>query len=208
MANLNKTKLLAIFLFIAIVFNSYSQDWKKIQDAYSKSYAYEYKKEYSKAIEEIKNIYDEKSYSDNLRLGWLNYINAQYTESVKYYQKAITLMPYSVEAKLGYINPAAVLGNWDNVIKQYKDILTIDKNNYLINYRLGAIYYNRKDYKTAYEYVKEAANQYPFDYDINILYAWTNYQLGKFTDAKILFNKALLLRPLDSSAIEGLKLIK
>jgi Flp pilus assembly protein TadD len=49
---------------------------------------------------------------------------------------------------------------------------------------------------------------YPFSYDGLLMYAWTNYQLGKFADAKILFNKVLLLSPADKSAKEGLGLIK
>jgi hypothetical protein len=38
--------------------------------------------------------------------------------------------------------------------------------------------------------------------------AWTNFKLGKTREAKILFNKALLYYPEDSSAKEGLALIK
>jgi Flp pilus assembly protein TadD len=49
---------------------------------------------------------------------------------------------------------------------------------------------------------------YPFDYDNLVLYAWTNYQLGKLREAKVLFNKVLLNKPNDASAKEGLGLIK
>jgi hypothetical protein len=40
------------------------------------------------------------------------------------------------------------------------------------------------------------------------MFAWTNYKLGKYKEAKILFQKLLLLSPDDSSAKEGLSLIK
>ncbi|MDP4267352.1 MAG: tetratricopeptide repeat protein [Bacteroidota bacterium] len=201
---------ISIILFFActVVSNSYSQDWKKLQDAFNKSYTHEYKAEYSKAIDDIKAIYDEKSYPVVLRLGWLNYLLGQYNESVNYYQKAINIMPYSIEAKLGYISPATALGKTDDVIRLYKEILDIDSKNSLINYKIGSIYYEKKDYHNALKYLQESLNQYPLDYNITILYAWITYYLGKFNDAKILFNKALLIKPSDSSALDGLKLIK
>jgi hypothetical protein len=38
--------------------------------------------------------------------------------------------------------------------------------------------------------------------------AWTSLKMGKMREAKVLFNKVLLLSPDDESAIEGLSLIK
>jgi Flp pilus assembly protein TadD len=40
------------------------------------------------------------------------------------------------------------------------------------------------------------------------MFAWTNYKLGKYREAKLLFQKVLLLSPDDASAKEGLNLIK
>jgi Flp pilus assembly protein TadD len=40
------------------------------------------------------------------------------------------------------------------------------------------------------------------------MFAWSNYQLGRGSDAEALFNKALLLSPNDTSALEGLGLLK
>ena len=42
----------------------------------------------------------------------------------------------------------------------------------------------------------------------NILYAWTEFKLGKLREAQVLFNKVLLMRPKDTSALEGLLQIK
>ena len=117
-------------------------------------------------------------------------------------------MPYSIEAKFGLINPTAALGNWNIVIKTYEKILQLDPMNSTANYRLGSIYYGKKDYNNAYKYYEKVANSYPFDYDGTLMFAWTNYFLGKTREAKILFNKVLLISPNDESAIEGLSLIK
>jgi len=49
---------------------------------------------------------------------------------------------------------------------------------------------------------------YPLDYNTLLMLAWTTYFLGKSADAKILFNKVLMVMPDDKSATEGLALIK
>lgn len=175
---------------------------------YKESYALEEKAEYTKAIATMQKIYSEDSYETNLRLGWLTYEAGQFTQSMTYYQKAISLRPYSVEARLGYVLPAAALGNWDQVITTYKKVLDFDAQNTLVNYRLGMIYYERKDYPTAQKYFERVMNLYPFDYDSVVMNAWSYLQMGKTREAKILFNKALLIRPDDESAKQGLSLIQ
>ena len=117
-------------------------------------------------------------------------------------------MPYSIEARFGYVLPAAALGNWDKVLNQYFEIVKIDPQNTKANYRIGSIYYGRKDYANSFKYLEKVVNVYPFDYDGLLLYAWANFQLGKTKEAKLLFEKVLLLSPRDKSALEGLGLIK
>jgi tetratricopeptide (TPR) repeat protein len=73
---------------------------------------------------------------------------------------------------------------------------------------MGSIYYGRKDFVKAEKYLEKVVNLYPFDYDSMVLYAWTNLKLGKTREAQVLFNKVLLIRPKDVSALEGLALIK
>ncbi|HNX42879.1 MAG TPA: tetratricopeptide repeat protein [Bacteroidales bacterium] len=190
------------------IIHLYAQDFQKLQNAFIASYSYENNKNYAKAIDALKQVYDGQSYEINVRLGWLYYYAANYPESIKFYSKAIQLKPYSVEARFGYALPASAMGNWNDVLKKYFEILEIDKNNYTANYRIGLIYYNRKDYATAYRYFEKLANMFPYEYDVTHMFAWTNYRLGKLREARVLFQKTLLIKPGDSSAAEGLKLIK
>ena len=208
MGTLKKIMCSPLVIGAMITFNNvYSQDAVQ-QDAFNNSYALEYKGEYAKAVEAIKKGYDEKSYECNLRSGWLNYEAGLYTESQNYYKKAIVLNPKSLEAKFGYIYPTVALGNMDQVLVQYNKILEIDPQNTTANYRMGLYYYDKKDYQSAFKYFEKVVNLYPFGYDALLMYAWANYQLGKTKDAKVLFNKALLLSPTSKSALEGLSLIK
>ncbi len=203
-----KRSILVGVIALFITNYSFAQNYKEIQDAFAASHLSESKAEYPKAIEVLKKVYDEKSYEINLRLGWLTYMSGLFTESTAYYQKAIKLMPLSIEAKLGYVNPAAALGNWEQVKTQYVEILKIDPKNYTANYRIGLILYGKKNYMAAVKYYETLANLYPFDYDTMIMYAWCDYFLQKTREAKVLFNKVLMNKPNDASALEGLSLIK
>ncbi len=202
-------RYMAALLFFLCSVSLFSQtNYTELQDAFSKSQAYESRGNFMDAITAMKTVYQENSYEINLRLGWVTYLAGQFTESSAYYQKAINLKPYAIEAKFGYVNPASALGNWDQVMSQYNDILAIDPQNTLANYRLGSIYYGRKDYTKAEKYLEKVVNLYPFDFDSMLLYAWTNLKLGKLREAQVLFNKTLLNRPKNPSALEGLSLIK
>ena len=195
-------------LILVLANNLSAQDYKALQEAFISSYTYENNKDYHKAADALKKVYDNDSYEINVRLGWLYYYAGNYPESIVYYAKAIKLKPYSIEARFGFALPASAMGNWNLVLEKYSEILKIDPNNYTANYRTGLIYYNRKDYATAYKYFEKVANMYPFDYDATHMYAWANYRMGKLREAKVLFNKTLLIKPGDSSALEGLGLIR
>ncbi|MBN3035702.1 MAG: tetratricopeptide repeat protein [Bacteroidales bacterium] len=185
-----------------------AQDYGKLREAFSKSYEYEYSGEYTRAIESLKTVYDSDSYELNLRLGWMNYLAGFFTESLAYYGKAIDLRPLAIQARFGIVYPASALGNWESVKSQYNEILRIDPQNSQANYRLGAIYYGNEDYATALRYFEKVVNLYPFDYDGLLMYAWTNLKLGKYREAEVLFNKVLLHQPNDTSALQGLEMIR
>jgi len=76
------------------------------------------------------------------------------------------------------------------------------------SYRLGYIYYSSAEYEKASGLFEKVVNLYPFDFDSVLMYAWSNYKMGKLREAKILFQKALMIEPDNASAKEGLDLIK
>jgi tetratricopeptide (TPR) repeat protein len=199
--------ILLLFLLLAGQLTAQSS-LKATQDAFKVSYTQQDNANYTAAIAALKGVYDENSYEINLRIGWLHYLAGLFTESTAYYSKAIKLKPYAIEARFGFAYPAGALGNWDQVMAQYTEILKIDPQNTTANYRMGSIYYGKQDYSTAEKFLEKVVNLYPYDYDSNILYAWTNLKLGRLREAQVLFNKVLMLRPMDASALEGLSLIK
>lgn len=186
----------------------YPQDFTNSKDAFQNSYIQEATGDFSAAILSLKNIYDDKSYEINLRLGWLTYLSGNFTESQAYYNNAITLKPFAIEPRFGIIYPASAMGNWTLAINQYEKILEIAPSNTYALHRLGLIYYGREDYETALKYFEKVVNLYPFDYDALTMLGWTYFKLKNYREAKVLFQKALLNTPNGTSATEGLDLLK
>lgn len=201
-------KALSATIFICMAALVHAQTQKQLLDAFSKSYSLEAENNYNEAISQFASVYSEASYEVNLRLGWLQYLSANYTESVAYYQKSIALMPVATEPLWGIIKPYAAQNDWVKVEASYKSIIKLDPKNSLAHYWLGVIFYNRKDFTSSKKYLDVALNLNPFDHDILLTSAWLNYFLGNTTEARILFNKTLLNHPNDASALEGLNLIK
>ena len=193
---------------VFIILSGYSQNEDKVFKAFSESYDYESQGQYNEAINSLKNVYDEDSYEINLRLGWLYYMSGLFSESLPYYQKSLKLKPLSIEARIGLTYPNSAMGNWSIVENMYNQILEIEPGNPKALYGLGTMAYGREDYKEALKYLNPYINHYPFDYDGLIILAWTYYKMGDTRKARIMFNKTLLNKPHDKSAIEGLLLLQ
>lgn len=204
----NLKKIIFITTFVTLYSFAHGQSQSAIQSAFWKSYELEQATNYTGAINELKTVYKPNEYFVNIRLGWLYYLAKQYTESIRYYNIAISLKPYAIEAKFGCIKPLSATENWEKVKAQYVQILKIDPQNTIANYWLGVIFYNRKDYLNAVKLFEKVVNLYPLDYDSIIMLAWTKLNLNKTGEAKVLFNHALVIRPNDKSALDGLKQIK
>lgn len=203
-----KNAAAALVMFIIPFTLLQAQSFVELKDAFQQSYIQEATGDNIKAVNTLKQVYSESSYELNLRLGWLSYLAGNFTESKAFYSKAVSLMPYAVEARFGYIYPMAAMGNWAEVIKQYEKIIEIMPNNTVAMHRLGLIYYGRNEYEKALPLFEKVVNLYPFDYDGLTMLAWTNYKLGKIRESKVLFQKALLNTPNGSSALEGMDLLK
>jgi tetratricopeptide (TPR) repeat protein len=198
-----KKTFIAVFL-ILLVIRLQAQTNIVLQKAFHNSYANEQNKNYIAAINDIYPYLSDNSYEVNIRLGWLHYLNKNYTASQSYYQKAISIKPGAIEAKFGYVKPLSFLQSWDKVLEQYLAILRIDPQNAQANYWAGVIYYNRKQYDAAIRCFKVVVTLYPFDYDGNHMLAWSSLMAGKKADAKPLFERALIIKPADASSTDGL----
>lgn len=200
--------LTLFFLGLILTLTSAGQYTDAVLKAFENSYIQEKSGDFRKAASLIREIYQEDSYEINLRLGWLYYNAGLFDESKLYYRRSLSVLPYSEEARFGIILPLSARGEWDEVIKIYNQILANNPGNTRALFHLGMVYYNRKDWPQAARNFQKVVDLYPFDYDGLLMMAWTNLQLGKSRESRILFNKVLLWSPGDASALEGLKILK
>jgi tetratricopeptide (TPR) repeat protein len=199
-ANLYYTIALASLMTLTKSLNAQSSS----ELAFSKSYSFEYDTQYAKAIESMTAL-NSDAYEVSLRLGWLYYLSKDYSKSETCYKKAIASEPSSVEARFGIVLPLAALGNWNAVLAHYLDILKIDPNNSIANYRAGYIYYSRKDYSSAMTYIGKVIKMYPFDYDSNLLAGKVMLAQAKNVEARKYLGKALEYNPQSEEAKAAIK---
>ncbi|WP_316798931.1 tetratricopeptide repeat protein [Pedobacter frigidisoli] len=185
-------------------FEIHAQGNVNMQRAFQSSYNEESKKNYAEAISDVMPFYAEGNYETNLRIGWLYYLAKNYTASQNYYTRAVNIRPNSIEARFGLIKPLSLLSNWEKVVEQYNSILKTDPQNTQANYWLGVIIYNRKQYSSAAKYFAKVVGAYPFDYDGNHMLGWALLFSGRKAEAKGCFERALLIKPGDSSSTDGL----
>jgi len=110
-----------------------------------------------------------------------------------------------VEARFGLALPLSSLGNWNEVLATYMEIIKQDPNNSIANYRIASIYYNRKDYVNAATYITKVIKMYPFDYDSNLLYGKLLVAQSKNAEAKKYLIRALEYNPQSEEAKAALK---
>ena len=199
--SMKKNTLLALFALL-LATAGYAQ--QSADAAFSKSYAFEYDTQYTKAITALTDL-NADTYECNLRLGWLYYLNKDYIKSETYYKKAVGTEPLSVEARFGLVLPLSAMGNWNDVLLTYMEVIKLDPNNSTANYRIASIYFNRKDNTNATVYIQKVIRLYPFDYDSNLLYGRILAAEGKNADAKKYLTKALEYNPQSDDAKAALK---
>lgn len=108
-------------------------------------------------------------YANNLNLESANtedsvYSNKLSKRSVLYFQKAIALYPYHAEF---HYKVAQVLQyklkDYETAEIYYKNSLKLDSNYLDVNFQLGKIYFDKKDYKTSFENFSKSYNKNPGD---------------------------------------------
>ena len=195
-------KVIPILSFLFLF--SLSPKAQNAEAAFTKSYAFEYDTQYAKAITALLEA-GEDTYEINLRLGWLYYSSKDYVKSETYYKKAISMETGSIEARFGLALPLSAQGNWNDVLATYLEVVKMDPNNSIANYRIASIYYNRKDYANASACLLKVIKMYPFDYDSNLLYGKILMAENKNADAKKYLVKAIEYNPQSDDAKALLK---
>ena len=96
----------------------------------------------------------------------------------------------------------------NDLMEQYNSVILLHPQNTNANYRLGTIYYEKKDFVSAIKSFEKNVNLLPQNYNSLLMLAWAKYFNGNTADAKLFFSRVLMLYPTDKSALEGIGMIK
>ena len=196
-------------LFFCLCFTSlsYGLSDEKIKEAYYKSYNYEKIQNYSNGIKALMPVYKEynNTYTVNLRLGWLYYLNEKYANSLEHYQKAIQISPASLEAKLGHLLPLLAQNRYEEAEHEAFNILKVDHYNYYGNIRLAYILRMQKKYDQAEQISLKMLALYPIDVTFLSEYALVKHAQGDTEAAAKTFASIIILDPENVTAKEYLK---
>lgn len=156
-----KTFLLSLLLFVSIV--SADQTQQSVRQSYLKSYDYERMGKYEEAIKVLIPLYKKypKTYTLNLRFGWLFYLKGNFADAIGHYKKASLLKPYAIDPRLGLANVYLKTQNYSKAIPITLEILKIDYYNFYGNlYYIQALAAQKK-YKLAKEVIFKMLSLYP-----------------------------------------------
>lgn len=197
----NAGNLIFLLLFMINMF-SFGLTNEEIKKAYYNSYNYEKMQDYNDAIKALMPVYNAypNGYTVNLRLGWLYYLKGNYKNSLYHYKKAIKILPYSVEARLGYTLPLLAQEKYKDVVDTCYQILKIDFYNYYGNLRLSFSLKKLKDYANAQKVVQKMLSLYPTDINFLVELGTIYFEIKDFKSAKQVFNDVLILDPVNSTA--------
>ncbi len=193
MENVIMKKLTLLFLLISV--NLYALNESEIRETYSKSFNYEKIQNYTDAIKSMMTVYQEypKAYTVNLRLGWLYYLNGNYANSLRHYDNAVSIMPFSLEAKSGRLLPLLAQEKYSEVENKAFDILNVDFYNYYGNLRLCYALRKQKKFDIAEKIASKMLAVYPTDITLLTEYALVKIGKESIEDAgKVLYNIQIL----------------
>ena len=201
--------LVTLFSFFLPV-TGFSMSYTEISNAYHNSFKYEKEKDYDNSIKAIIPVFESypKGYTVNLRLGWLYYLKGAFKNSKVHYNKALSIVPTSVEAMLGLSLPLIAQKRWEDVVKLMYKILKIDYYNFYGNLRLSLALRNLSKYSEAQKIDEKMLAIYPANVTFLTELAVNIYKQGKYTYAKSLFGDVLTLDPENSVAKMYLKKIE
>jgi len=204
-----KKKYIKLIFVLLIIFTPISLNATSLSKLYEKSFKAEssgdYKSALNYAIEILKK--DQNDYYINLRTGWLFYLNQDYLNSEKYYERARSIKPDSVEPLIGMILPLMVEKRWEKVIKIADAVIKIDPCNYLARIRKAFACNSKGEYRKALEIYRSLLNLYPANKDVKLGLGWVYINIGNKKEAAFFFKEVLKVSDKNVSALSGMNIV-
>jgi tetratricopeptide (TPR) repeat protein len=146
-----------------------------------------------------------EAYLAQLRRGWLFTRMGRWDEAATAYERAVSVMPGSVEARLGLLTAQAALRRWTDLEATARQVLERDAANYTATLKLAFALYSLARYPEAEAGYRKLSALYPGDLDVRSGIAWSLLKQGKGAEATKAFQELLNVAPRQPFAYDGLK---
>lgn len=198
------TRSLAILFATASLVNAGTE----VSDLWTKSLTAETDGDYMYALEVHQTILPKlrTSYVASLRAGWLYYMNKDYGNALKSYERAAGQSSGALAPLYGAMNCHLAEQRTDKVVKVAKSILVIDELNYTATKQLAAVYYEEGSFSLAAAYYRKLNRLYPEDLAVTSGLAWSYLEQGESRKALPLFKEILMVSPDYAYAQRGLEI--
>lgn len=203
-----------ILLFCCIALMTYSATapaadlpWPEIAQGYYRSYDHEQQKQYDQAIKDLADVYKTypNTYTVNFRMGWLYYLNKNYSNAVEHLNKALAISPGAIEVMNTLTLVHAAKTDWPKVEEESLAVLKIDYYNLIANYWYSHSLTMQKKYEQAMKVDRKMLAVYPTSVTFLQELGENLFLDGKKEESASVFNNLKILSPANTIADEYLK---
>ncbi|MEJ2540247.1 MAG: hypothetical protein P8188_09785, partial [Gemmatimonadota bacterium] len=173
-----------------------------VAGAYARSFTYERTQAYDDAIRALAPVYDAvpNGYTVNLRMGWLFYLNGNYSNSITHYEVAEAAAPGALEPRLGHLLPLLAQERWADAEALGYQVVSADHFSYYGNLRLAIALRMQGKLDAAYQVALKMITAYPTDVLHLVEFARIVDARGDAPEAARLFREILILDPENEAA--------
>ena len=177
-----------------------------VAGAYARSFGHERTQAYDDAVRALAPVYEAypNGYTVNLRMGWLFYLNGNYTNAVAHYEVAEAAAPTAFEPRLGRMLPLLAQERWAEAEALGYQIVSLDHYSYYGNLRLAIALRMQGKVDPAYQVALKMVTAYPTDILHLVEFARIVEARGDVEEARRLYGEILILDPENEAARRAL----
>ena len=177
------------------------------RDPWALSYQLEAKKQYAQALDLITPL---RTTPPNMQLAvmrtaWLQYLLANYNDSIRDYSLAIRLNTVSIDARLGITLPLMAQQRWREVTTQLKMVLALSPWNYTAHLRLLQAEEAQRHWDAMGKHAAKLSKRYPSDATALVYMARASAWQAKIKQARAAYTQVLARIPNHIEATHYLK---
>jgi tetratricopeptide (TPR) repeat protein len=163
------------------------------QDPWAESYDREARGAYRAAIRALAPILAAQPDHElaMMRRGWLRYLNGQYNDAIRDYQRSIEINGLSLEARLGIMLPLLAQRRWREAAAYAQEVLRVDPWNYYAHVRLMIAEEGQRQWQQLASHAGDVARRYPSDATVRVYWARALARLGNDAEARARYEDVL-----------------